>query len=413
MLSTSIRNKAAIFLAGMLLLHVTVMWQEWWAIPIGFPDFSIFYTAGKILSAGDGVRLYTNDVQVPVQQSFAAQGVAKRGSILPFNHPPFEALLFVPLAVLTYMQAYWAWFVVNLAVLAVICVVLRRNLPNLAPAPLWLWFLAAVGFLPNFFSLMQGQDSLAVLLAYTLAFAAWNRRSEFLCGAWLAFGLCKYHLIVPFMVAFAIRRRWRVIAGFLVVAVVLGTISVAVVGWDGLRHYPSFVWWWEHTSTFSWTLQHQNTPNLRGMISSVLPGNGESLAAKTVLILASLSLLTIADFLWPATEHATSACRQMAFALNLLMTLLVSYHSYVQDLSLLFLVMLLVLDVLLAPSTVSAAQRKVLLTCMAILWCSPVYLVLILIFGKMWILTLVLLAFFGALVAALQSSKPARLAGTT
>jgi len=75
--------------------------------------------------------------------------------------------------------------------------------------------------------------------------------------------------------------------------------------------------------------------------------------------------------------------------------------------------MLLVLDVLLAPSTVSAAQRKVLLTCMAILWCSPVYLVLILIFGKMWILTLVLLAFFGALVAALQSSKPARLAGTT
>jgi hypothetical protein len=411
MLSTSIRNKATIFLAGMLLLHVTVMWQEWWAIPIGFPDFSIFYTAGKILQAGDGPRLYTNDLQVPIQQSFAAQGVAKRGSILPFNHPPFEALLLVPFAALTYMQAYWAWFVLNLALMAVVCGVLRRTLPNLARVPFWLWFLAALGFLPNFFSLMQGQDSLIVLLVYTLAFAAWNRRSEFLCGAWLGFGLCKYHLILPFMVAFAIRRRWRVIAGFLVVAAVLATISLAVVGWDGLRQYPSFVWWWEHTSTFSWTLHHQNTPNLRGMISSVLPGNGESLASKVALVFASLSLLAIADSLWPATEHATPAYRQMAFALNLLMTLLVSYHSYVQDLSLLFLSMLLVLDVLLAPSTVSTTQRKALLTCMAILCCSPVYLVLILIFGKMWMLTLVLLAFFGALVSALRSST-VPLAGT-
>ena len=54
MITKTIRNNLAIFLFAMIGLHLFMLWQERWALPIGFPDFSIFYTAGTILRTGHG-----------------------------------------------------------------------------------------------------------------------------------------------------------------------------------------------------------------------------------------------------------------------------------------------------------------------------------------------------------------------
>ena len=404
--SSIIRKRIALVLFAMVLIHGVVLWQEWWAIPIGFPDFSIFYTAGKIVAEGRGTQLYDDEVQESVQRSFAAQGVQKRRTILPFNHPPFEAAFFAPFTVLSFLNAYFVWLFVNLGILLVLGWTLRKHLPILRETPLWLWMLACLAFSPIFIALMQGQDSILLLLCYGMTWIALRRHRDFSAGAWLGLGLCKYHLLLPFLVVFLLQKRTKVVAGFLAVALILGVIGLAAVGWQGVLSYPRYVRSAEQTLKYGWNAEHRNTPNLRGFFVTILPG-GDSRFAQGLIIATSLALLALSGYAWLAASSSNQAARQFAFALNLLMTLLVSFHAYVQDVSLLFLALLLILDALIERPAIPNWTRRALLLCSAILVCSPIYLVLILRFSYLQALTPVLLALFAAIYAAIVSLRHA------
>lgn len=240
MISKPTQTKLALYFCAMIVLHGDVLWHARRSIPQGLPDFSIFYTAGRILRDRQGSRLYDDALQESVQRSFSPLAVQRRGVILPYNHPPFEALLFVPLAHLPYVTAYLTWFLVNAGLLCSIPFLLRRRLTTLGNAPLYLWLLASLAFFPIFIALIQGQDSILLLFLYCLTYASVGRRSEFSVGGWLALGLYKYHLVAPFVLP--LWRRKRLIAAFLSVAVSLGLISLAITGWQGLLGYPRYVW---------------------------------------------------------------------------------------------------------------------------------------------------------------------------
>ncbi len=408
------RSKIGLLLGGSLFLHAAVLWKERWAIPIGFPDFSIFYTAGTILREGKGAQLYDQKLQEAVQRSFAAGGIANRGSILPFFHPPFEAVLFVPFTYFSYLTAYFLWAVVNLAMVLTLSLFLRRELKALSSLPTWFWILAGLGFSPIFVALVQGQDSILLLFCYTMAFLALRRDSDFGAGNWLALGLVKYHLLLPFLLAFFWQRRTKVIAGFLVGATVLALVAFLGVGWQGLRSYPQYVWQSEHSGIYRWNNFHGNTTNLRGLIMTELPG-GELLEnagiVRGLLIVGSLVVLGVAGRAWIGLKSFASPVGELAFALNLVATLLVSYHAFVQDMSLLFLAILLVLNVLFSHPEIHGWRRRTLLICSGILVCTPVYLVLILTFGQLSAITWIVLALFGALVSTLAALRQRAVAG--
>src|SRR5580658_7697280 len=97
----------ALLIVGMLCIHAVLFWKARDLVRQGYPDFTIFYTAGKMLRQGLGHSLYDGALQYQVQQSFAS-GVRIRKGPLPYNHPPFEALIFLPLASLDYAMAYLA-----------------------------------------------------------------------------------------------------------------------------------------------------------------------------------------------------------------------------------------------------------------------------------------------------------------
>ena len=397
------RTIIGLFLGSSMLLHAAVLWKEWWAIPIGFPDFSIFYTAGTILRQGNGAMLYDQKLQEAVQGSFAAAGVANRGSILPYFHPPFEAVFFVPFTHFSYLTAYFLWMAINLAIVVTLSLKLRRELPALASLPGWFWALAGLGFSPIFVALVQGQDSILLLFCYTMAFLALRRNSEISAGSWLALGLVKYHLLLPFLLAFLWQRRTKVIAGFLAGVAILGAIAILGVGWQGLRSYPHYVWQSEHSNIYRWNNFHGNTTNLRGLLLTELPGGELPQNAKVVLgllIASSLAVLGIAGRAWMGLKSFASPEGELAFALNLVATLLVSYHAFVQDMSLLFLALLLALNVVLARPEVAGWRRTSLLICAAILACTPIYLVLILTYSQLSAITWVVLVFFAALVSS-------------
>jgi hypothetical protein len=122
-------------------------------------------------------------------------------------------VLFVPLARLSYLTAYVTWLGVNLALVCSIPFLLRRSLGTLGKASLYLWLLACLAFFPIFIALIRGQDSILRLFLYCLACAGPERGSEFAAGSWLASGLYKYHLVLPFVLP--LWRRKKLIASFL------------------------------------------------------------------------------------------------------------------------------------------------------------------------------------------------------
>src|SRR5205823_1129818 len=89
---------------------------------------------------------------------------------LPFNHLPYEALLFVPLAALPFTASYYCWACVNVLMLLAV-VKLAEAATGRAWPPL-LVFAATLAFAPAAIAIIQGQDSILILLLYTLVFAA-------------------------------------------------------------------------------------------------------------------------------------------------------------------------------------------------------------------------------------------------
>lgn len=214
---------------GMILLHVLIFRLVWSDALAGRPDFSIFYTAGLMLRRGQGTALYDNALQWQTQREFT-QGIRVRQGPLPYNHPPFEALLFLPFTYLPYLSAYALWIALNLLLLAGMPRFLHSYLPRLSEEFSWLPFLAAVGFFPIAFALMQGQDSILLLLLYALAYAALRSGKNFRAGIWLGLGLFKFHLVLPFAFILLLHRRLRTIGGFLVSGLTVGMISLSLVG---------------------------------------------------------------------------------------------------------------------------------------------------------------------------------------
>ena len=156
-----------IFIAGMLCLHLLVFVNLRERIKRGYPDFTVFYTAATILRAGLGHQLYDNHVQYEIQKQVVGD-IAERRGPLPYIHPPFEALIFLPLSWLPYPQAFAVWDALNLIALFGVAVLLRRSVNALRRIPPWEFVIVSLAFFPVFDCFLQGQDSILLLLLCVL-----------------------------------------------------------------------------------------------------------------------------------------------------------------------------------------------------------------------------------------------------
>jgi Glycosyltransferase family 87 len=402
MLTKSTRRLLVLYFVAMIALHGDVLWQSRQSIPLGLPDFSGSYTAGRILRDGDGSRLYDDDLQESIQRSFSPLAVQKRGTILPYIHLPYEALFYAPLAHFSYLTAYGIWLAVNLVLLGSIPFLLRRRLKTMGKEPLYLWWLACFAFFPIFVALIQGQDSILLLFLYCLAWRTMERGSDFISGSWLALGLYKYHLVVPFVLA--MWRRTKLWAGFLSIATVLGVISLIITGWPALLRYPRYLWRTEHDLRYGFNTLPGLIANLRGLISGVVPAAHPGIE---IGLTALLSLIVLLLMMHAGTRMSAvdSDGRQTIFALGMVGAVLLSYHMYVHDMSVLFLAIILVLEMLLSNSLLPRRTRATLYVCIVLLSCSPLYLVLTLRYGQLRLMAIVLLIFFFGLLSLIQSRR--------
>jgi len=400
MVTSAVRNRLAFLFAGMVLLHVVFFLGQWRYIRAGLPDFTIFYTAGKLVAQGHGASLYNDDMQRAVEKQVSIT-VSRGGVILPYNHPPFEAALFVPFARLRYPVGYLIWLAINMGLALAFILLLRRHLDSFRKLPWWFYVLMVFAFPPMFIALMQGQDVVWVVFCYGMAYAALQRNSELTAGGWLALALCKFHLVLPFLFAFLVQKRMKVIAGFVAVGAALAVIGFAVVGIPESLAYPGYVWRTDHTAAYRWAIDHRFNPNIRALILNIV--RGDSRWASGIVVIVSVLLLVGAAFAWRRWALESETGWKLGFGLNIFTTLLVSYHTWVQDMTLLLLPILVALDLLTSRQLNWKTTGVLLWGSAAVLFCSPLYLLLILKLDRFFLITFVILAFMAGLIGLARS----------
>lgn len=333
-MSNRLSHAAIWFLVTMVIVESGIAWNLRGMLAAGYADFTAFYASGQTVRQGQGNRLYEPQEQWRVQQQFA-RNVAIRQGPLPYLRLPFEALLFVPFTFLPYSAAYVVWLLLNLGVVIAIALFLRRQLMPLREFPAWLPVLVALAFIPVFLTLLQGQDSILLLLFYSLAYVALQEGTDLRAGCWLGLGLIKPHLVLPFVVIGFVHGKRRLAAGFLLVTVVLLVVSLGVVGWSGFLRYPGYLWELEQHSERG-LVQPRDNPNLRGLVE----GFGSGLASSPVItgVIAILSAGLVVWVIVRGRKH-TSGGRivDLIFCQALVASLLVSYHAFAYDLSVLLL----------------------------------------------------------------------------
>lgn len=185
-------------------------------------DFPNYYVASKLALEGNFDRSYDD---VWFQGQIRSFGMNQMGKFSPF--PPSTALVMIPLAWLSPLNALRAWTVLNLAILAGSIVLLSRIVKKD-----WLWssllFLLGGNALVNDFRF--GQFYLTLSFLCMCALYSWQGRRQTTSGVLMGIGAMIKYFPVVFLPICIIRREWKVALAFSATIVVFSLLSIAALG---------------------------------------------------------------------------------------------------------------------------------------------------------------------------------------
>lgn len=371
------------------IIGILVLVQAWlWSVNVADveDDFRCFYTAGYLVRTGDAGHLYDATTQLRLQNALISKG--RRA--IPFVHPPYEALLDAPFTLLNYRGAYFAFLVLNILLLGASFWLLRPRMSNLASVFPWLPLALFVTFLPVVDALMQGQDSVLLLAILAGVSVLMDRKRSVAAGCLLALGLFRFQIVLPIALLFLLWRRWRFCIGFTLSSAALFLLSVAMVGWSGVKAYSNLLLAYTHRvgseADFSILIRVPpiHMPNLRGLISALHHFHLPDAFLTVMTLAASLAMLYLAA--------RTPAKGSLMIAIPA--ATLVSYHFLVHDMSVLLLPMVVAMDKFIRFEGTSDPRRWIFRSA-ALLFAVP--LLQIFIYYSEWFVLLalpVLLLFF-------------------
>lgn len=353
----SYKTLGRLFLLAMVATHVFFLWNLRHVMAHGDPDFTVYYTAGLMLRGGQGPQLYDPHTQLAVQRTFASRAETHNNP-LPYIHPPFEALIFLPLTFLPYTAAFALWNVLNLGFLLGVSHLLRGSVECLRLISAVDLYMALLAFFPIFANFHQGQDAILLFVVVLLAFREWDQGQDFAAGLWMGAGLFKYHLILPLAVVLVLWRGRKFLLGLLTTASAAILISLALVGWDEALAYPGFAWRILSHPLLG-RIPFRQLPNLLGLIGGWSSTEYAGWLLPSVVLAFSILLLVVAVRAGRlAINHSLA---RMAFAFALTSALFVGYSTNTYDLCLLILPIALVIDHVVRESATPRSQRMALI----------------------------------------------------
>jgi hypothetical protein len=242
------RRLFVVFLAGVVVTQAAVQLGRAFFHPKQGLDFASPYLAGKLLLRGDH-RFYDDAVVGAAGAALRMHGPAGPGDpVLPFQYPPWVPVAYAPFALLPWLAARVAWFVLSVAATLLALRLLSKAIARHPDEERTLTvgaFAGAAFFFPLVYSLMTGQVNAVLLLLLAASLLLFRRGRGFLAGLLLApAALCKPFLAFPVLV-FLARRAWGALAGFVAGAVSLGLLGVVAAGPGG------WSLWWAKISVYN------------------------------------------------------------------------------------------------------------------------------------------------------------------
>lgn len=298
-------------------------------------DFRAFYAAGHIVRTDAG-HLYSLGVQEQVQSAF----VSRSQTVIPFYHPAYEALFYLPLSFLRYQTAYLVYIAVNILLLGIALLIA----PFHSSFPLAKWSHAAAFFLflPALFTILEGQDSIIFLVICCLVLRELRRGDELVAGLFLGLAVFRPQLAVPLAILLACRLGWRFLAGFASMAAPLTVLCGIMVKREGLAALYAMLgkasMVQDHTAAAQRAIAvyPQRMPNLYGLLYACA---GRFMTPSRSFLLtgiASLVLFAVCVFVIRRSHSIANT-----FGVAALGTALLSYHLYAYDATILLLPILL------------------------------------------------------------------------
>jgi len=305
----------------------------------GHADFRQLYAAGYMVRTGHSHEL----LDYASQKHFQDMVVSTEQIALPYIRPAYEALLFVPLSIIPYRAAYFVFLALNFIFLACALRLLRPMLSRLGtiwkPLPEAMF----VSFLPTGAALMQGQDSILLLLLLLLAWRALRRKREFSAGVIAGLGLFKFQITIPLAFMLLGWKRWRFFSGFLVCAAVVSGISVWLTGLTSARLYLHSLFRMGSGIAGARNELHYPEPmhrmmNLHSLVYTSMRGHASAFTISLATVVLSVGVLLFILRLGQTQNP------DQQFVMAIASAVLLSYYIYIHDLAVLEIPILIILD---------------------------------------------------------------------
>jgi len=360
----------------------------------GHPDFRANYSAGYLVRTGHAGDVYSYDAAKKLQDAIISREVVG----MPFIHPAYEALFFAPYSLLGFHGAYFAFLATNLLILFFCYRGLRDRLKGLAQTwpllPVAVW----ITFLPIAAALMQEQDSIILLGLLSLAASRLDRNDEFKAGCLVGLGLFRLQLVIPIAVAFLLWRRWRFVTGFAVTGALALAASVWLTGTAATKTYLAELASMSYGGSAVERMRYYQPITHMGNLRAFTFGVTSSWLSTTWVQVLTVGLSALVMLWLLVFNRRTRGSEALLVAITA--SIIVSYHCFIHDMSILVLPVAIALSAALS-SWESGNPDKLLAITSALMFTAPALIV-----WAPYHFYLILLAQVAFLFALMRSFRP-------
>jgi hypothetical protein len=205
-------------------------------------DYRAFWGAGYIANRWGYAEIYNIQRLSDVQLSLTPQISPDDFYPIPAPYFPIFLMPFQLLALIPAKVSFWLWEIINVVgmVLYLRFFIQRYDISTGRNRPILLVML----FMPVFNNLWWGQPGLWLMICAGEFFWSMQKQNFFRAGIWMSGLILKPQLLLLILPALVLQGAWRSLFGFIISAGVLGIISLALIGINGLHNYVSLMLFW-------------------------------------------------------------------------------------------------------------------------------------------------------------------------
>ena len=297
--------------------------------PLG-GDFLQEYTGGKLwLDPATRDDLYSLETFRATQHDAESLGFSwPSEKYFPVVYPPFWYALASPLSQLNYLTAARVWLAL-MVVSLIASLVLLKKYGTVPTAMLVVLCLSA----PVLISLGSGQKGTLLLLILTASYCLFRANKPLASGVVFALIAFKPHLGLPIGLFMLASQQWRWVAGTIGGLLLLGVVSLLAGPSNCIDFVRVCLGFGDYVQSGGYRLEQGFSlwSGWQMLIADAQIAKGLTLASTAIVIIAAISYLK--DRVSSVSQHDIPR----VFAAMTLVTIVISPHLYVYDLTMLIL----------------------------------------------------------------------------